>query len=176
MKKKTSTVGIASVALLFLVSFSLAKSKKDIPTIEETEKGPVLVLPEALDAFLQAEFPGYRVPDQSEFNPEMVSYYNSRLIGISPAVAWGDFNGDKKQDFAFLLVTGQSKWGPQVELVVANGASRSEFETYRLGEIYNFKDDYVSFVEGKLYKGRYKKGGWYINWNKKNKTYDVTKS
>ena len=48
--------------------------------------------------------------------------------------------------------------------------------TYRLGEVYNFKDDYVSFVENKLYKGRYKKGGWYINWDKKKNAYNVLKS
>jgi len=153
-----------------------AKGGKNIPTVEETEKGPTLMLPEALEAALAAEFPASRLPAQSEFNPDMVSYYFSRLIGIHPAIAWGDFNGDKKTDYAVLLVTSQGTWGPLVELVIMNGESRQNFTSFRLGEIYNFKDDYVSFREGKLYKGRYKKGGWYINWNKKDKTYSVSKS
>ena len=71
--------------------------------------------------------------------------------------------------------TGDTKWGPLCELVMFNGAKKG-YETFRLGEVYNFKDDYVSFSDGKLYKGRFKKGGWYINWDKKKNTYIVTKS
>ena len=164
------------LVVLFIWTADAAKGAKNVPIMEETEKGSQIVLPEFLDAALQAEFPGARLPALSEFSPTMLEYYNSRLIGIHPAVAWGDFNGDKKQDFVFLLVTGQSSWGPQVELIVFNGESKRDFTSYRLGEVYNFKEDYVSFLDQKLYKGRYKKGGWYINWNKKNKTYDVTKS
>ena len=162
--------------LLIISPIQAGKGATNVPVMEDSDKGPVLALPEVLDSFLQAEFPGCRVPALSEFDPEMVQYYNSRLVGIHPAVAWGDFNGDKKTDFAFILVTGQSSWGPLVELVVLNGESRKDFTSYRLGEIYNFKDDYVCFTDGKLTKGRFKKSAWYINWNKKTKTYDVYKS
>ncbi len=138
--------------------------------------GRMLVLPQDVRDFLLKEFPTYRVPKDSEYNPEMLQYYNSRLIGVHPCVAWGDFNGDKKRDYAFLIITGDTKWGPLMELVVLNGRGGSNFDSYRLGEVYNFKDDYVSFVDNKLYKGRYKKGGWYINWDKKTNNYSVLKS
>ena len=176
-RKRALPLGFSFLVFITLFSSSdAAKGAKNVPFMEETEKGPQIVMPDFLDAALQTEFPGCRLPTLSEFTPDMLQYYNSRLIGIHPAAAWGDFNGDKKQDFVFLLVTGQSSWGPQVELVVLNGESKKDFTSYRLGEVYNFKEDYVSFLDGKLYKGRFKKGGWYINWNKKNKTYDVTKS
>lgn len=169
-------------ASLFL-SFSLpiflfaSKGAKNVPVMEDTEQGQVLLLPDFLDTYLQAEFPGYKIPAKTDFNPEMLSYYYSRLVGIHPAVAWGDFNGDKKTDYALLLITSESKWGPVVELIVLNGGrGKGDFTSFRLGEIYNFKDDYVSFVDGKLMKGRFKKNAWFIDWNKKSKSYDVSKS
>jgi hypothetical protein len=60
--------------------------------------------------------------------------------------------------------------------VALNGAKSGGFTAYRLSEIYNFKDDYVSFKDGKLYKGHYKRNGWYINWDPKANTYNVVKS
>lgn len=176
MKKQTRLVLLLGLIGIFSWALSDAKGSKNVPVMEESETGQTLVLPDFLDAALQAEFPGYKIPAKTDYNPEMVTYYYSRLVGIHPAIAWGDFNGDKKTDYAFLLITGQSSWGPLVELVVMNGESRKDFTSYRLGEIYNFKDDYVSFVDNKLMKGRFKKGAWFINWNKKTKTYDVTKS
>lgn len=174
MKRVALVVG---VALSISISLEAAKGAKNVPVLEETEQGQVVVLPELVDTFLQAEFPGYKVPAKTDFNPEMLTYYYSRLIGIHPAVAWGDFNGDKKQDYLLLLITGQSSWGPLVELVALNGESKKgDFTPYRLGEVYNFKEDYVSFLDGKLLKGRFKKGAWFINWDKKKKTYVVNKS
>ena len=74
-------------------------------------------------------------------------------------------------------MTSEGKWGPLVELVVLNGDSgKDKFIPFRLGEIYNFKDDYVSFNDGKLMKGRYKKGAWFITWNKKENKYVVNKA
>jgi hypothetical protein len=175
MKLTFRTLATVTLVMIPLVFLS-AKGAKNTPVMEDTEKGQILVLPDFLDATLQAEFPGYKIPAKTDFNPEMITYYYGRLIGVHPSVAWGDFNGDKKTDYALLMITGQTSWGPIVELVVFNGLSKKEFTPYRLGEVYNFKDDYVSFVEGKLVKGRFKKGAWFINWNKKNKTYDVTKS
>lgn len=134
-----------------------------------------LLLPDDLETFLTAEFPAHRFPKDEEFSSEMLQYFFSNLIGVHPAVAWGDFNNDKKKDYLLLIITGDTKWGPMCELVALNG-EKSGFTTYRLGEIYNFKDDYVSFKEGKLYKGRYRKNGWYINWDSKKKTYSVIKS
>src|SRR5258706_10618601 len=171
--KKLFALLLCSSAIL---SFSYAKNSKNLPVIEESDKGRMLVLPEGLDAYLANEFSGYRIPQESEFNPEMLKYYFSRLVGIHPAVAWGDFNNDKRQDYALLIMTGESKLGPLIELVVLNGEKkRDDYMLYRLSEVYNFKDDYISFDDGKLYKGKFKKNGWRINWNPKKKTYDVDK-
>jgi hypothetical protein len=147
------------------------------PTMEDAPdgSGPQLMLPNDIKDALAAEFPSYRIPKNSDYNPEMLSYYNYRLVGVHPAVAWGDFNGDKKRDYAFIIITGDTKWGPLCDLVVFNGSGH-KFEAFRLGEIYNFKDEYVSFVDGKLTKGRFKKGAWYINWDKKANNYQVLKS
>jgi hypothetical protein len=148
----------------------------DVPAVQEVEGKQQLVLPDGLSDYLLQEFPTAQLPEESQFNPDMVSYYRSNLIGIHPAIAWGDFNGDKRRDYALLLITGQSKWGPVVELVVLNGEKKkNSFRSARLGEVYNFQDDYVSFHDGKLYKGRYKKGGWYINWDKKKSVYNTIK-
>jgi hypothetical protein len=153
----------------------LADKKVKAPVMDEQEGIRRLLLPDDVMQFLQQEFPNSKVPDESQFDPEMLQYFNSRLIGVHPAVAFGDFNNDKKRDYMFLLITGETKWGPLCELVVLNGLKKG-FEPFRLGEVYNFKDDYVSFSDGKLYKGRYKKGGWYITIDKKSGAYVVTKS
>jgi hypothetical protein len=178
MTVKKSARLVCLVVFAAVLGFVESNAKNsNVPVMEDTDKGPVLVLPDYLDAYLQAEFPGFKIPAKTDFNPEMLAYYYSRLVGIHPAVAWGDFNGDKKTDYAMLLITSETKWGPVVELVVLNGGGKKgSYDSYRLGEIYNFKEDYVSFDDGKLMKGRFKKGAWFINWNKKNKTYDVAKS
>lgn len=177
--RKLLTRSITFIALLTgitLLGYTEAKPKKN-PYIDDSTGVRKLILPEAVDEFLDVEFPKYRIPDEKDFNPEMLDYYNSRLIGIHPAVAWGDFNGDRKQDYALLVVTSEGKWGPSVELVVLNGdSSKDKFVPFRLGEIYNFKDDYVSFSDGKLMKGRYKKSAWFINWDKKDNKYIVNKA
>lgn len=167
---------VLAVIGLGVFSFAGEKNPKH-PIVEEAPDGSgrMVVLPLDVRNFLLKEFPSFRFPKDKEYNPAMLQYFNSRLVGVHPAVAWGDFNGDKKKDYAFLLITGDTKWGPLVELVVLNARGK-EFDSFRLGEVYNFKDDYVSFNDNKLYKGRLKKGGWYINWDKKTNNYSVLKS
>ncbi len=164
------------MATMTSAGFSSEKNPKN-PIVEDAPDGSgrQLLLPSDVKEALAAEFPTYRIPKDADYNPEMLSYYNYRLVGVHPAVAWGDFNGDKKRDYAFIVITGDSHWGPLCELVVLNGKGHN-YEVFRLGEIYNFKEEYVSFVDGKLTKGRFKKGAWYINWDKKNNTYQVLKS
>lgn len=155
-----------------------AEKKVKQPTMEELGDGKGtrrLLMPEDIANFLKTEFPNSRMPAEEEFSPEMRQYYFSRIIGVHPAIAWGDFNGDKKRDYLLLLITGETKWGPLCELVAVSGLKKG-YEAFRLGEVYSFKDDYVSFLDNKMYKGRYKKGGWYINWDPKKKNYVVTKS
>ena len=167
------------VLLTTLASTAMSGDKNPKnPVVEDAPDGSgrQLVLPSDIQEALATEFPGYRIPKDADYNPEMLSYYNYRLIGVHPAVAWGDFNGDRKRDYAFIIITGDTKWGPLCDLVVFNGAGGHSFEAFRLGEIYNFKDEYESFVDGNLTKGRFKKGAWYINWNKKTNNYDVLKS
>jgi hypothetical protein len=168
---------IVLTALLMSVVPSVMAGGGDVPTVVEAEGLRILKLPEDLSNYLSKEFPDYKIPAEGDYNPEMLSYFHSRLIGIHPAVAWGDFNGDKKRDYAFLLITGTTNWGPLVELIVLNGTKkRGEFESIRLGEVYDFKDDYVSYANDKLTKGKYRKSAWYINWDKKTNSYVVHKS
>jgi hypothetical protein len=172
LKKRTFA---AMTVLLGAIAIAGEKNPKN-PIMEDAPDGSgrMLVLPQDVKEFLLKEFPTYRIPKDADYDPAMLQYFNSRLIGVHPSVAWGDFNGDKKKDYAFLIITGDTKWGPLVELVVLNGRSGG-YDSYRLGEVYNFKEDYVSFVDNKLYKGRYKKDGWYINWDKKKNSYSVMK-
>lgn len=168
---------IYTLLFMFGIGASFYAGRSKNPVVEDAPDGSgrMLTLPDDVKEFLLKEFPTYRIPKDAEYNPQMLTYYNSRLVGVHPAVAWGDFNGDKKRDYTLLIITGDTKWGPLCELVVLTG-SRSGYDVSRLGEVYNFKDDYVSFSDGKLYKGRFKKGGWYINWDKKTNTYLVLKS
>jgi hypothetical protein len=167
---------IALMATLPSFGFASDKNPKN-PIMEDAPDGSgrQLVLPADVRNALEKEFPTYRIPKDAEYNPDMLQYYNGRLIGVHPSVAWGDFNGDKKRDYAFLIITGDTKWGPLCDLVIMNGDRGHEFEMFRLGEVYDFKDDYVSFVDGKLTKGRYKKNAWYITWDKKSSNYQVLK-
>lgn len=154
-----------------------AAESVDVPTVEVTDAGRILKLPPDVSKFLSKEFPKYRIPAESEYNPEMMSYFYRQLIGAHPAVAWGDFNGDKKRDYAFLIETGSSPWGPLMELIVLSGGKKKgDYEASRLGEVYSAKDDYVSFANNKLIKGKYQKSAWYINWDKKTNSYVVYKS
>ena len=173
MKKRLLPVFVLTLAALATAAEKNVKN----PIMQDAPDGSgrMLVLPNDVRDFLRQEFPLFRIPKDSEYNPEMLQYYNWRLIGVHPSVAYGDFNGDKKKDYLFLIITGDTKWGPLCELIALNGRGGG-FDAYRLGEVYNFKDDYVSFVENKLYKGRYKKGGWYITWDKKTNNYSVLKS
>ena len=164
----------ALLAAVLPAARAIAGKKVKAPTMQDEEGIRRLVLPDDIAAALQQEFPGSRLPEEKDFDPEMLQYYHGRLIGVHPAVAWGDFNGDRKRDYLMLVITGDTKWGPLCELIAFNGL-RKGYEVYHLGEVYNFKDDYVSFVDGKLYKGRFKKGGWYITWDPKKSTYDVIK-
>lgn len=164
------------LASLFVPAAARAGEKRvKTPTMEDVGDGTRrLLMPDDITQFLNQEFPGSRFPKDAEFSDEMKAYYNEDLIGVYPGVAFGDFNGDRKRDYLLLLITGESKWGPQCELIAVNGG-RKGFEAFRLGEVYNFKDDYVSFRNNHLIKGRYKKGAWHINWDAKNKNYVVTK-
>lgn len=166
------------IAILALgaVWLSAAEKRGKNPAVTDTENGKTLTLPADLEDFLNAEFPGHRIPQESDFDGAMLSYFYSNLIGLHPAVAWGDFNGDKKRDYALLIIAGDTKWGPLVELVIVDGGKKGEFFVHRLGEIYNFKQDYLRFSDNKLYKGRFQKGGWHIDWDKKSKTYVTIKS
>lgn len=172
------TFVLIGLMVILSISFLVAEKKSKNPTVTESEKGEkTLVLPDELQDFLASEIPGYQIPKESDFNPEMLKYYYSRLIGIYPALASGDFNLDRKRDYALLVITGQSKWGPLMELVILNGGKKSgAYEVFRVGEVYSFKDDYISFDNGKLYKGKYQKGGWFINWDGKKGTYTKLKS
>ncbi|MFN0117003.1 MAG: hypothetical protein ACKVQC_01750 [Elusimicrobiota bacterium] len=163
----------------FSCPYLYSQTKKvNVPVVETAADGTrTLILPDDIETALQSESPGYRIPKDSEYNSEMLGYYNSRLIGVHPSVAWGDFNGDTKRDYAFLVITQEGKLGPLVELLIFNGHKKNggTFDINRQGEVYNFKDDYVSFVDAKLTKGRYKRNGWYINWDKKKNSYVTLK-
>ena len=171
-----STLLLLFLALPSIRQASASEKKVKTPVMDEAPDGKrSLLMPDDVMECLAKEFPGSRLPTETDFNPEMLRYFHSEFIGVHPAVAFGDFNGDKKRDYMILLITGDTKWGPLCDLVVLNG-ERGGFTAFRLGEVYNFKDDYVSFKDNKLYKGRYRKGGWYINWDSKKNTYVVTKS
>lgn len=164
---------IITALAIFMWPLHAAKN----PSIIETEAGPELVLTTDLKMFLNKEFPNHRVPSDKDFNPQMLKYFYSNLVGLHPAIAWGDFNNDKKRDYILLLVTGETPWGPLVELIILNGKKKGdEFDIVNREELYKFKDDYVSFREGKLYKGRYQQNGWYIQWDPKEKSYSIIKT
>src|SRR5262245_38458503 len=130
MKRHFLTVLTLALACML---FAAEKNPKN-PIVEEAPDGSgrMLVLPKDVRDFLLHDFPTYRIPKDSEYNPAMLQFYNSRLIGVHPSVAWGDFNGDRKKDYAFLIITGDTKWGPLCELIVLNGG-KGGYESYRLG-------------------------------------------
>jgi len=166
---------LALVAVLAVPS--MARKKKKLPVLVDSAAGKILVLPDPLKKFLRKNFPKYKIPSYIDYDPGMLRYFNSRLIGIHPGIAWGDFNKDKRGDYALLIVTAETPWGPQVELIILNGLrKKGGFEIFRMGEIYSFKEDYISYKGEKLYKGKYRQGGWHINWDKKLKIYVKHKS
>ena len=172
---KTFLTGVILTSLFFPAALNAGEKRVKTPTMEDVGDGTRrLLMPDDITAFLNQEFPGSRMPKESDFSDAMKQYYNEELIGVFPAVAFGDFNGDKKRDYLLLLITGDTKWGPLCELVAVNGGKKG-FEAFRLGEVYNFKDDYVSFKDNRLIKGRYKKGAWHITWDPKDKKYVVIK-
>jgi hypothetical protein len=174
--KKNLALAFSFLCLSALPLFS-AQKKVKVPTWVDSPDGKrELVLPDEVDIALQQTFPGYKIPPEADFNPDMLKYYHSQLIGVHPAVMWGDFNGDKKRDYAFMLITMQSKWGPVVEFVVLNAAKKGgEFDVFTLGEVNGYKDDFIRFDNNKLTKGKFQKGGWYINWNAQKAAYTKIK-
>ncbi len=169
--------GLMSLLILLLGTVSHAASKGDHPTIVETSIGRQLVLPSDLKAFLEKEYPKARLLSDTDFDKPMLKFYFSNLIGIHPAIAWGDFNNDKQRDYILLLNTGQTQWGLVVQLVILNGSKGKEkFEVFSMGEVLDYKESYVSFRDAKLIKGTFQKGGWYLNWDDKEKNYVLVKS
>ncbi len=162
---------------LFALLLVLPVFAADAPEMVVVQDMRILKLPDDVTKFLSKEFPKYKIPEEASYNQDMLGFFYRQLLGVHPAVAFGDFNGDKKRDYAFLIETGTTPWGPLMELVVLTGAKKKgNYDMSRLGEVYDAKSDYVSFVNDKLIKGKYQKGAWYINWDKKTNSYVVTKS
>jgi hypothetical protein len=108
------------LGIALLPGIHAAEKKVKNPVLNENPDGTrTLQLPDDLQNFLTSEFPTHRFPKDEEFSSEMLQYYFSNLIGVYPAVAWGDFNGDKKKDYLLLIITGDTKWGPMCALMDA---------------------------------------------------------
>jgi len=99
--------GLRFVSLLmvvFLIGLLSCRARNDVPTIKQEEGKPILVLPERFRTFLEDYFPDYRLPGPGDMTGEWASFRKT-----VPYAAWGDFDGDKRIDYALILL-GQDRW------------------------------------------------------------------
>lgn len=79
-----------------LLAGNLSANAAD-PKITKEAGKTTLSLPPDFLAAIQAEFPEYRVPNESD----LTYYWATQSL---PYIAWGDFNGDGLIDIAVLLI------------------------------------------------------------------------
>jgi hypothetical protein len=77
-----------------------------LPTITMVNEQEHLELPESLAARVSSDFPGFRVPSETDITGD---WAHERHPGSLPFVTWGDYNGDGFVDVA-LLVLSDSHW------------------------------------------------------------------
>ena len=88
-------------------------------TPEETDSC-ALMLPSSLRQTISRQYPGRRLPRESDSNPEYVRLDRERGGSGCVAAAQGDFNLDTRQDLAF-LATAEGKVFLMVALAEAKG-------------------------------------------------------
>lgn len=70
-------------------------------------------LPAALSKRLAQEFPSFRLPRLSEYDPQQLRSFQKVTRRACPGVVFGDFDGDRRQDVA-LVLTHRSNKSPQL--------------------------------------------------------------
>ncbi len=67
-------------------------------------------IPDGLRIAVARQFPGYRLPKESDNLPEDIQYNRDHEGGGCLGVAAGDFSGNGRGDFAFLLMSKRDVW------------------------------------------------------------------
>lgn len=87
---------------LLVVSCVNADPVED-PTVVIEDGKDVLLLPDSLQTLIQTQFPGFRVPD----NSDLTSFWGRfKVPGSFPFILLGDFNGDSlREDVILILIS-----------------------------------------------------------------------
>lgn len=103
--KGTSSLWLVSLLIInFLSALPACRAKDNVPSVKQEAGKPVLVLPERIRIFLEDYFPDYRLPGPQDMTGEWASFRKT-----VPYAAWGDFDGDKRIDYALILL-GRERW------------------------------------------------------------------
>jgi hypothetical protein len=68
------------------------------------------MLPKDLQLLVEQRIPGYRLPKQSDNLPEDIGFQVTHGGNGCLGIATGDFNGDGRKDFTFLITSEKDVW------------------------------------------------------------------
>jgi len=121
-----------------------------VPTIAILNDQEHLELPENLVARVSSDFPGFRVPSETDISGD---WARERHPGSLPFVTWGDYNGDGFVDVALLLLS-DGYW----KLIVAHQSSDSSVSTTEVIGASITNDDRGLQTPTKLFLSTLKRG------------------
>lgn len=104
-------------------------------------------LPKKVLANLDKTFPGWRL---AEVDSSIWKYFQANSMPMFPSVIWGDFNGDKKRDYAVQIVYGDSTDRKRLLVAfLAKAKSYDRVELHKQGDDHRY---YLRLYEkGKIY-------------------------
>ncbi len=102
--QKTLTMALA---FSLLIVGPVSADPVEDPTVVTEDSKDVLLLPDALQTLIQTQFPGFRVPD----NSDLTSFWGRfKVPGSFPFILLGDFNGDSIREDVALILISNSAW------------------------------------------------------------------
>lgn len=99
--------GTLLLALASLTSAQKSAAKKDqVPRIQLSGRGELLILPEKLSQLIREHLTGFRVPEPKDCTG---NWDQDTDAGNLPYAVWGDFQGRGRTDVALILL-GNREW------------------------------------------------------------------
>ena len=128
--RKILTAVFAS--LLLTVGCVKADPVQD-PEIVTQNGQEVLLLPDSLQTLIAEQFPGFRVPDNSDLTGFWARF---KFPGSFPFILLGDFNGDSiREDVVLILISADA-----YKLVIFNKETNGYTAAFEIGNTFGIKD------------------------------------
>lgn len=127
-----------------------------MPKVVLKERKLELILPDQLSKFIKSYYPTLTIPDESDFDSEMLWYFRDRHNKkFFPYVCWNDFNGDGLIDVALILKSKKryfeetphySYWYRNIKIISFHNKGKGDYEPYLLWESSHFSKNALIYL------------------------------